>query len=197
LAVSGPTNYSLGFIEGSLGLVSGSLKEESVPHELVAELCSVLRGSHSKDSESPSLERAIMDLLPEIEKESLESYGFFARKARWPEGARFAVCLTHDIDNIDRPIEHIEKVRDRFTVEDYNAWTDGRISLYDNVEEIAKRESELGFRSSFYYMSAEYPLERVRAVAKKLFEKGWDVGLHGDFGTHDSAAEMRKAVARF
>src|SRR5208283_2040508 len=29
-----------------------------------------------------------------------------------------------------------------------------------------------------------------------LHKKGWESGLHGDFGTHDSLEEMRKAVER-
>jgi hypothetical protein len=33
-------------------------------------------------------------------------------------------------------------------------------------------------------------------MARRLSTSGWEIGLHGDFGTHDSEAEMRKAVAR-
>lgn len=196
MTLPAPTRYALGLIEGSLGLVSGSLKEELVPRDLVAELCAVMRGSPLEDQDTPSLEARIHALLGEVEKDSLDSNGYFVRKARWPGAAPFAVCLTHDIDNIERPPQHIEKVKERFGASDYRKWKRGELSLYDNVEEIARREGRAGFHSSFYYMSAEYPLDRVRRAARRIHGKGWEVGLHGDFGTHDSYPKMWEAVKR-
>jgi hypothetical protein len=52
-------------------------------------------------------------------------------------------------------------------------------------------------KSSFYFLSSNYPLDRLTHRVKELVEGGWDVGLHGDFGTHDSSEEMKKAVGRF
>ncbi len=174
----------------------GSLKEELVPKELVAELCAAMRGNPPSDQGSPSLESRVQGLLAEVERDSLDSQGYFVRKAMWPGAAPFAVCLTHDVDNIERPPEHVERVKDRFSPSDYARWRRGELSLYDNVEEIARREGRAGFRSSFYYMSAEYPLARARAAARRISRKGWEVGLHGDFGTHDSYPRMREAVER-
>lgn len=162
----------------------------------MADLCSAVRGSRPGELDTPSLEARIRDVLVDAEKSSLESRGYFVRKARWPGAAPLAVCLTHDVDNIERPREHVERVKDRFDRKDLAAWRAGRLSLYDNVATIAEREGELGFRSSFYFMSGEYPLKKVRATAQRIRKKGWEVGLHGDFGTHDSAAQMRKAVHR-
>jgi len=188
------SGYVSGFLEGSLGLASGSLRPGDVPRDLLDELTSVLRGAPPKDSATPSLETRIMEFLAALERSSLEEKGFFVRKARWPRAARFAVCLTHDVDNIERPREHIMKVKDRFRPADFQKWQKGLISLYDNIELIGEREGEDVFRSSFYLMSANYPLDKVRAAAQRLRAKGWEIGLHGDFGTHDSEAEMKKAV---
>ena len=188
--------YAACFLESSLGLVSGSLRPEAVPGDLVDELSSVMRGSPPKDSRAPSLEGRAMELLQELERTALESEGFFVRKARWPDAAPLAVCLTHDVDNIERPMEHVMKVKDRFSKTDFDKAQRGRLSLYDNFELIRRKEAEEGFRSSFYLMSANYPLERVRPTARRLDAKGWEVGLHGDFGTHDSGAEMERAVKR-
>ncbi len=137
-----------------------------------------------------------MELLGRLERSSLREKGFFVRKARWPNAAPLAVCLTHDVDNIERPMEHILKVKDRFSKADFLRAEKGLISLYDNLELIGEKEGAEGFRSSFYLMSANYPLEKVRASARKLHAGGWEFGLHGDFGTHDSEAEMNKAVER-
>lgn len=52
-------------------------------------------------------------------------------------------------------------------------------------------------RSSFYYLSSNYDLSRVSSELKALASDGWDIGLHGDFGTHDSAQAMARAVAKF
>jgi len=195
--LTGPESaYAAGFLEGSLGLASGSLRSGDVPGDLVDELTSVLRGVPPKDSTAPSLEARIMEFLAALERSALEDEGFFVRKARWPGAAPLAVCLTHDVDNIQRPKEHILKVRDRFSPADFRKAQRGLISLYDNIDLIREREGAEGFRSSFYLMSAEYPLEKVRAAARRLHTKGWEVGLHGDFGTHDSEVEMEKAVER-
>jgi hypothetical protein len=188
--------YVAGFLEGSLGLAAGALRPEDVPAYLVDELSSVLRGTPPRDSATPSLESKVMGFLAELERSSVERDGFFVRKARWPRAAPLAVCLTHDVDNIERPWDHIEKVRDRFTAADLRKARKGLLSLYDNIDLIREREAAEGFRSSFYLMSAEYPLEKVRASARRLEAKGWEVGLHGDFGTHDSPQEMDKAVKR-
>jgi hypothetical protein len=188
--------YAAGFIEGSLGLPSGWLSPDRVPRDLVDELASVLRGSPPADRGSPSLEAKLMAFGRELERSALEERGFFVRKARWPGAARLAVCLTHDVDNIERPREHIERVKERFSRSEYRLWEQGELSLYDNIGLIAEREAERGFRSSFYLMSAEYPLSKVRSSARALVRGGWEVGLHGDFGTHDSQSRMDEAVRR-
>jgi hypothetical protein len=190
------TSYAAGFLEESLGLAWGSLDPEDVPGELVDELSAVLRGAPPADSTTPSLESLVMDFLATLERSSIKRDGFFVRKARWPGAAPVAVCLTHDVDNIERPWGHIEKVKDRFSATDFRNARKGLISLYDNIDLIREREAAEGFRSSFYLMSAEYQLKKVRASARRLDGKGWEVGLHGDFGTHDSEEEMAKAVKR-
>lgn len=188
--------YAASFLEGSLGLSSGSLSPDDVPGDLVDELALVMRGAPPRDSSTPSLESKIMELLATLESSALEERGFFVRKSRWPNAAPFAVCLTHDVDNIERSEEHIMSVKDRFSKTDFVKAKRGLISLYDNFDLIAKKEGAEGFRSSFYLMSANYTLEKVRAAARRLHAKGWEIGLHGDFGTHDSQVEMDKAVER-
>jgi hypothetical protein len=188
--------YAASFMEQSLGLASGSLRAEDVPRDLVDELASVMRGATPRDSKTPSLEFRIQGLLAQLERSAIEEEGYFVRKARWPDAAPFAVCLTHDVDNIERPMEHVLKTKDRFTKSDLEKAKRGLISLYDNVELIGEREGAEGFRSSFYFLSANYSLEKVRRAARKLKARGWEIGLHGDFGTHDSEAAMKRAVER-
>jgi hypothetical protein len=197
LTDSRATRYVVNLLEESLGLVSSSLSGELVPRDLVDEVSSVLRGSKPKDSRTPWLEVRIKRLLADARERSLESSGSFVRKARWPNASPTAVCLTHDVDNISRPMEHILKVRDRFSKKDLEKAQKGLLSLYDNIELIAEKEADSGFHSSFYFLSSNYPLDQVKVTARKLHRRGWEMGLHGDFGTYDSLVEMRKAVRRF
>lgn len=189
--------YAANFLESSLGLVSGQVRARDVPKALLEELTTVLRGGAPEDPRRPSLEARIRDFLLELESSALEERGFFVRKARWPGGAPVAVCLSHDVDNIERPLEHVLKVKERFEKADFDKAMKGRLSLYNNIKLISKNEGDHGLRSTFYLLSANYPLAGLRETARILGSRGWEFGLHGDFGTHDSEQEMKKAVERF
>jgi len=188
--------------EESLGLVGGSLTgpsgEELLPQGFVDKVASVLRSGVAPpgaDATTPYLEKELFSLLPKIRDASLQRDGFFVRKARWPDASPLAVCLTHDVDNIERPFEHAWKTRERFGRLDVLGARLG-MSLYNNVRLVAAAEQGRGLRSSFYFMSSEYPLEKLRAVSDLIAQSGWEVGLHGDFGTHDSLDKMNEAVAK-
>ena len=195
--------YVSSLVEENLGLVGGSLAgapgEELLSETLVGRVASVMKGGAAPpgaDVTSPYLEREILALLPGMRDYSLQRDGFFVRKARWPGASPFAVCLTHDVDNIARPIGHVWKVRRRFSRLDLLGALLGR-SLYNNVRLVAAAEEARGLRSSFYFMSSEYPLGKVRVVSDLIRDGGWEVGLHGDFGTHDSLEKMNEALAKF
>jgi len=68
----------------------------------------------------------------------------------WPEGKRFALVLTHDVDTargIDRCLD------------------------------LAAMESSLGFRSSFNMVPERYPIPKD--LRRSLTGKGFEVGVHG------------------
>jgi len=188
--------YVAAFIEDSLGLVHQSLDSESVPSELVDGLATALRGSPEAGTPAPVLEETIMRFLATIEAETLERSGLFVRKARWPQDARFAACVTHDVDNISRPITHLLRRAGRFSFADIVLALLGLRSLYNNIDMLADLEARRGLRSSFYFMSKNYDLNRLTRTARRLSGSGWEVGLHGDLGTHDSAQAMEDAVNR-
>ena len=68
----------------------------------------------------------------------------------WPEGKRFAVVLTHDVDTA-RGVER--------------------------CEQLMELERELGFRSCFNFVAEEYHLPAD--LRHKLVEGGFEVGVHG------------------
>lgn len=188
--------YVAAFLEDSLGLVHQSLDPDSIPSELVDGLASAMRGSPESAAPTPVLEDAVIRFLADVEAETLTKSGFFVRKARWPQNARFAVCITHDVDNVRRPMTHILRRANRFSFSDIVLALLGLRSLYNNIDFIADLEARHGFRSSFFFLSKNYDLSVLARTSRRLIESGWEVGLHGDLGTHDSAEAMEDAVTR-
>ena len=68
----------------------------------------------------------------------------------WPDGHRFALVLTHDVEEADGQ---------RF------------------VEQVANLEEELGFRSSFNFVPERYPIDG--ALFASLRQRGFEIGVHG------------------
>lgn len=134
----------------------------------------------------------------------------------------FALCLTHDVDRpyktyqslfyaaADRRLSHLESVLPR-------------VNPYWQFEEIMALEDSLGVRSAFYFLDSRYLLSRpprewvrpfywlewlggydptapaIARVVRALDDGGWEVGLHGSYGTHRRperlAHEKRKLEA--
>jgi hypothetical protein len=191
------TGYSASLLTDNLGLPNGYLRPEDIPAELTDSVRSSIIEPPQAGFDSPVLDAAIQAFSRRLESAELERDGFSIRKARWPGGSRFAICLTHDVDNVSRPRSHILKVRKRFGGWEVFAALLGLTSLYNNMGAIARQEEARGFRSSFYLMSAEYPLSPQKLLVNSLMARGHEVGLHGDFGTHDSLEKMNEAVRRF
>jgi peptidoglycan/xylan/chitin deacetylase (PgdA/CDA1 family) len=68
----------------------------------------------------------------------------------WPEGRRFALVLTHDIET-------------------------GKGQRF--VRTVADLEERLGFRSSFNFVAEDYVMDQQ--LAAELDQRGFEVGLHG------------------
>jgi len=191
------SGYSASLLADHLGLPKGQLRPEDISDEFIASVRSSLIDPPQGGFDSPVLDAAIQTFARQLERVELERDGFSVRKAKWPGGSKFAICLTHDVDNVSRPRSHILKVRKRFGGWEVVGALLGLTSLYNNMGAIAKQEEARGFRSSFYLMSAEYPLRRQKLLVNSLMARGHEVGLHGDFGTHDSLERMKEAVSRF
>jgi hypothetical protein len=190
-------DYVAGLIAEDLGLPEGALAASMVPTDLAELVVDSVRGSESSASPDPIVEQRISGLSGELERSILDRDGFLLRKARWPGAAPYAACLTHDVDNISRPMGHIISVRDRFSSSDFLLARLGLRSLYNNLSYLSSIEDKRGLRSSLYLLSSNYDLSRISGALRRLQAKGWDIGLHGDFGTHDSAEKMAASVAKF
>ncbi len=188
--------YASGFVEEALGLPAGMLSPSQVPVPLRNAVLSSVAGDEAAVSAAPAVDGLVNAFRDKLEAEALESTGLFASKAKWPGGAPFAACLTHDVDTISRPISQVLERRTRFAASDLLLAMAGARSLYDNIDYVASMESARNVRSSFYLLSSGYDLASVSAEVGRLLRGGWEVGLHGDFGTHDSLDAMRAAVEK-
>jgi hypothetical protein len=68
----------------------------------------------------------------------------------WPGGKRFALVLTHDVDTF---------------------------MGHEKCQQLIKLETELGFRSSYNFVAAEYPVSRE--LRRHITDRGFEVGVHG------------------
>ncbi len=189
-------NYASGFVRNALGLPSSF--EFSLSNNDISIINQHLSG---KIAPEEALSIPVNDILKSIgsriSDECVNVGSPFVRKAFWPGAAEFAVTLTHDVDRLTAPLNHVFKVRKRFPT---SLVIKRILSLEDpywNIEKMAKLEAEFGFTSSFYLLVHDYDLADKREYVRDLVEKGWDIGLHGSFGTHESTERMREDIARF
>lgn len=132
---------------------------------------------------------------------------------RWPGGARFAACLTHDVDypEIVRSVESVRLCLSRGWKQPFatigalrDIWR-GRnhMWLFPDVMEMEQRH---GFRSAFYFCGRRGSLpgyifarpdpfydvgsERFRQLFRDLDAKGFEIGVHASYDAFRNAAMM-------
>ncbi len=143
----------------------------------------------------------------------------FVCKAFWP-GKKFAVCLTHDVDEVRKTYQWITRplmnLKNRQTYllkrQLYSLWD--RLQgnePYWTFEEIMKIEDELNVKSSFYFLKEKskakvfspdtwkligrrYDINnsKVRQIMKRLYNGGWDIGLHGSYESYNDLEMLEK-----
>ena len=137
-----------------------------------------------------------------------------------PDGAEFALCLTHDVD---RPYKTMQAP--------YYALKHGDLSHLDALvpgrnpwwlfEDIMDIEDEFEVRSAFYFLQEQhlfadrdpsewltprYWIEHlgrydvtspdIVSLMRTLRENGWEVGLHGSYDAYDDPERLRYEKAR-
>jgi peptidoglycan/xylan/chitin deacetylase (PgdA/CDA1 family) len=150
---------------------------------------------------------------PDISNPLLSQYlidnGF---KAEYPENRKFAICLTHDVDEIYPPTSHallssLYHLRnlDLKSLKNQLFWKrQGRtFSPYWNFKEIMALEERYDAKSTFYFMAADRDIRRFRYDIEELEDElcaiadgGWEVGLHGGYYAYDQWKEMAKEKRR-
>lgn len=144
----------------------------------------------------------IHSLMPELE-----------RKPFWPENKEFAVCLTHDVDSVQKysflpPAISIGSaiVQQKnpglafYMLKDYLAsLLHLKKDPFDTFDYMLDVERRYGLRSSFYFMSGgsskfdgNYSITkpRIKRLIQKIEGKGCEVGLHGSYDSYNDSKRM-------
>lgn len=139
---------------------------------------------------------------PEVSK-FLINNGF---KVEYPEGKKFAICLTHDIDFVRYPLTRTipEAVMFLFHLQIKDAFSRPfyvikNCNPFWNFRDIMNLEEKYGAKSTFYFMSLEkgdidfnYSAEDLSQEMGDISDRGFEVGLHGGHKAFDSLEVLHR-----
>jgi len=133
-------------------------------------------------------------------------------QVEFPENKTFAVCLTHDVDDIYPPLSHsllssaqcLKNLNFRDSAAQFLWKLKGKeYSPYLNLSKIMDLEANYGAKSSFYFIATEadpirfrYDIEDLKPHLKEISAKGWEVGLHGGYYSYNSLEAVKKEKKR-
>lgn len=131
---------------------------------------------------------------------------------KYPEDKKFAVCLTHDIDDIYPPLRHMLvsslyslKHLDLNDIRSQTLWKikGKKHSPYLNFNQIMEIENKYDAKSSFYFITAtkdplrfRYNIEEIENELGEVLDNGCEVGLHGGYYAYDSFENIRAEKER-
>ncbi len=142
------------------------------------------------------------------------------QKAFWPEGKKFAVCLTHDVDEVRKTYQWITRPLRYIRRGDFNALKGQFFSFIEKVkgkepywtfEEIIRIENEMGVKSTFFFLNEsgkahlfspsswklcgrKYNLRShaIMEIIQRLYSDGYEIGVHGSFYSYSDLEMLKK-----
>lgn len=147
-------------------------------------------------------------LSPDVSKYLVEK----GLEAEYPNNSKFAVCLTHDVDDIYPPLKHT-LASSFYCLKDFNfnslkkeiSWKFGnkKNSPYLDFKHIMQLEEKYNAKSSFYFITAKedpirfrYDIEDIVIELDYIYENDWDIGLHGGYYSYIDLKEIVKEKER-
>ncbi len=123
----------------------------------------------------------------------------------YPDGKKFAVCLTHDIDKLKQGVKSCLFVSAMSAIRG-DLKKAIKYPLYNiskkkhpfwNFQKIMKLEEKYGAKSSFYFLALKpgekdfnYNLEEVADEIRYISDRGWEVGLHGGHESYNNIEDL-------
>ncbi len=172
-------------------------KEEYSPEKLDEHGRFLFSEKDLKNASEPSVSRYLMEHGIQVE---------------FPENKKFAVCLTHDVDDIYPSFYH-SLLSSAYCLKQSNLkdslahllWKLKGIdySPYLNFSEIMDLEASFGANSSFYFIATEsdplrfrYNIEDISHYLGEVSDRGWEVGLHGGYYSYNNLEAIKKEKKR-
>ncbi len=146
-------------------------------------------------------------LEPEVSKFLIEN----GLDVEYPEGKKFAVCLTHDIDVIYTSKLDIVynaaislkygQIKNALKIPFYN--TNKNWNPLCNFKDIMALEEKYDAKSSFYFltlnkedMDFNFKVEDLESELRNITDNGWEVGLHGGHVAYNNLGEIKEKKQR-
>ena len=124
-------------------------------------------------SECDSQNKNFNVLQPEISKFLIKN----GLKVQYPQKKKFAVCLTHDVDEIYPPFSHM-LLSSLYCIKNLNfselknqlLWRNKgkENSPYLNFKEIIRLEEKYDSKSSFYFLTSDHDLKKMKKEKNRL-----------------------------
>jgi peptidoglycan/xylan/chitin deacetylase (PgdA/CDA1 family) len=116
----------------------------------------------------------------------------------WPDNAPYAVCLTHDVDNVYK--WWFKKVVSYATKKQKIKEVYKSIGKkeYRNFQKIMDFEDKYDYRSTFFFLTTKrdtqprYNIKKLKGVIRVLNENGWEIGLHTGLNSYDDYKKVIK-----
>lgn len=132
-------------------------------------------------------------------------------RPQYPDGKKFAVCLTHDIDGVYPeklyPLIGSIKALARGNLTEAMKTPFSRVNRKWNpcwnFREIVKLEAKYDAKSSFYFlalnpeeMDFNYNIKDLDSELGFISDSGWEVGLHGGHDSYNSLEDIKEKKSR-
>lgn len=182
------------------------------------------------DSESKTLMKIpVVDILEEFLFQSLRSMcqekGIALEpKPFWPDGKKFALCLTHDVDRVYKTYQYVPSLLKHLRRGNLSG-VDGQIKSmlfkhgknnpYWTFDKIANLENELGVKSTFYFLNetgklnpfslkswilfgGRYKIDSpdIVDIVRKLYNDGFEIGVHGSYYSYNDGDHLRELLRK-
>jgi peptidoglycan/xylan/chitin deacetylase (PgdA/CDA1 family) len=131
-------------------------------------------------------------------------------KCCYPDNKKFAVCLTHDIDDISQPLSHIIN-SSLYTLKksgfkgakELIPGNSSKPGQYKNFKKIMEIEKKYGAVSSFYFLATDkdplrfrYDIEEILEDLESIRDSGFEIGLHGGYYAYCDPVMIKKEKDR-
>lgn len=125
----------------------------------------------------------------------------------YPDKKEFAICLTHDVDDVIPPFSHMAastihllKKRNFKDGLDYLFWKmkNKSQSPYKNFNNIMNLENKYGAKSTFFFLTTKedikrprYEIDEVVNQLGEIIDNGWEVGLHISYHGYNDLQQIQ------